>query len=299
MEVFLSWSKSRSEALAMLLREWLPEVIQQVKPWMSTEDLNKGQRWAVEIGERLDRGSQGVICVTRENMDSPWLNFEAGALAKSLDIGRVRPLLLDMRPSDVTGPLAQFQLTVARERDEMYKLASSLNSECEAPLSESRLRKAFDRAWPDFASELESIPLSEAPHVPKLRRDTDDVLAELLERVREIQRSVITPASGTFSRLSFRSLDAADIRAAWDEVLATVRSMSNRVWAVVREGTVVDVDGDTLVLAFRHSVHADMLEKSPEDLIAALEGVLGGTWQVRAVVSRARVAGVSQVPVTA
>jgi DNA polymerase III subunit gamma/tau len=76
-------------------------------------------------------------------------------------------------------------------------------------------------------------------------------------------------------------LDAAGVRRVWDEVLTQVARKSKRAAAVVREATVRDVDGDTLVLVFRHSVHANMLAASPERLLDALHEVLGGSWEIR------------------
>lgn len=290
MEVFVSWSGDRSHKLAGLLRDWLPQVIQQLRPWISTEDIRKGQRWAAEIGSKLNQGSQGVICLTPDSLGSPWLNFEAGALAKSLETGRVRPLLLDMRPSDIVGPLEQFQATVVRNKEDMYKLVASLNSVCNSPLAEAILQKAFDRAWPDFAGGLESIPSAESDH-PTTHRDTNDVLAELLERVRDVQRTVSLP--GLAKLVPTFKPSVGDVQGLWGMVLSEVRRKSQRAWAVIREGIIVAVmddplviDGHTLILAFRHSVHANLLAGSPgmSDLITTrLESLLGGRWWLETV----------------
>jgi DNA polymerase-3 subunit gamma/tau len=76
-------------------------------------------------------------------------------------------------------------------------------------------------------------------------------------------------------------LDAAAVRRVWDEILTTVRRQSQRAWAVVREATVREVERDTLVLVFKHTVHADMLTKSPDILTTSVTQVLGGSWQIR------------------
>lgn len=76
-------------------------------------------------------------------------------------------------------------------------------------------------------------------------------------------------------------IDATAVRRVWDEILTMVGRKSKRAAAVVREATVRDVEGDTLVLLFQHQVHADMLTSSPDLLLDAVYEVLGGRWQVR------------------
>jgi hypothetical protein len=186
MKVFISWSKPTSRQLAETLYRWLPEVIQQVQPWMSSEDIAKGQRWATEIGAKLGELGQGILCLTSDNLKEPWLNFEAGALAKALDDARVRPVLLDLQPSQITGPLAQFQATVVTDREDMSRLIASLNETCPASLDAARLKRAFDRNWDDLSARVDAI--LQAPERPKTApgRTPDDMIAELLDRVRLI-----------------------------------------------------------------------------------------------------------------
>lgn len=77
------------------------------------------------------------------------------------------------------------------------------------------------------------------------------------------------------------ALDAAGVRRAWDQILGMVGNRSKRAAAVVREATVREVDGDVLVLTFRHSVHATMLSASPDLLLEAIYETLGVRWQIR------------------
>lgn len=193
MKVFISWSKPASRQLGEILRDWLPEVIQQVDPWMSSEDIDKGQRWATEIGAKLGELSQGILCVTAQNVHEPWLNFEAGALSRSLDSARVRPVLLDLHPSEVTGPLAQLQGTVATDRADMFKLVRSLNAACSVPLDVVRLERSFSRNYDAFLERAQAAanPASEAVAVP--HRKPEDMIAEILEIVREMRRSDSQP----------------------------------------------------------------------------------------------------------
>ena len=109
MKVFISWSGSKSQHVVEALREWLPDVINSVEPFVSSEDIHAGARWQRELASQLDLSNFGIVCVTRENQAEPWLNFEAGALAKAVDVSRLIPLAIDLKPSDVELPLGEFQ----------------------------------------------------------------------------------------------------------------------------------------------------------------------------------------------
>src|SRR5262245_19790474 len=85
MKVFISWSGDISKAVASALRDWLPKVIQHVKPWMSEQDIPKGTRWLGYISEQLKEVKTGIICLTPDNQQNPWILFEAGALAKTVE----------------------------------------------------------------------------------------------------------------------------------------------------------------------------------------------------------------------
>ncbi len=82
MKVFISWSGDRSRVVAEALRDWLPNVIQALDPWIS-EDIAKGTKWLSKIDEELDKARVGIICSTMENCAATWIVFEASALAKS------------------------------------------------------------------------------------------------------------------------------------------------------------------------------------------------------------------------
>jgi hypothetical protein len=103
MGVFISRSgkNSISYKVAMLLRDWLPNVIQTVKPFLSAVDIDAGSQWTSQMFQALKETQVGIICVTRTNQAEPWINFEAGALAKAMESSRVCPLLIDVRPTDV------------------------------------------------------------------------------------------------------------------------------------------------------------------------------------------------------
>src|SRR3954447_9993168 len=159
MKVFISWSGPTSKSVAKVLYEWLPIVLQSVKPFMSSEEIEKGARWTSTIAKELEGTSYGLICVTPDNLRAPWLYFEAGALAKIIEQSRVAPLLFNVKPSDIQGPLAQFQTTNFK-REDFKRLIESMNSiDPDASLDAFRLGKAFNALWSQLDASINSIRL--------------------------------------------------------------------------------------------------------------------------------------------
>lgn len=155
MKIFISWSKSSSHAVALALKEWLEIVIQEVVPFVSSEDIAKGSRGRNTITKELEGTGEGIVCITRANLREPWLNFEAGALSKQAGEASVRTILLDLPPQDIEGPLADFQHTEIHDKQDVLKFLSSINDHCTRPLQQSVLEKVFENNWADLEAKID------------------------------------------------------------------------------------------------------------------------------------------------
>ena len=189
MKIFVSWSGETSKKLAEALHAWIPNVIQSVEPYMSSEDIRQGSRWFADISTHLEEARFGILCLTPENLEAPWLLFEAGALSKIVDASLVVPYLFNLSTSDLQGPLAQFQATRADEestREMLLDLNSTLGDQ---RLEESRLVLSFDHWWPELASAMGTIQSdSNGLASPREERDVHEILEEILEVVRQLSR---------------------------------------------------------------------------------------------------------------
>lgn len=191
MKVFLSWSGDLSHKVALELREWLPFVIQSVEPYVSSEDIDKGSRWSIDIAKELEDSSFGILCVTPQNIDAPWLNFEAGALSKAFTTSNVSPFLFGLKPSDLKkSPLLQFQSTLYDKKD-LLKLVLSINNALgKEKLDETKLKPTFDVWYEQLKSKLEPL-LKEANSKPTTKEDdnsqnnSNEAVEEILELTRE------------------------------------------------------------------------------------------------------------------
>lgn len=185
MKVFISWSGNNSKKLGETLRDWLPAVLQMVQPYFTPSDIEKGTRWNSEIAKELESSEVGILCVTRDNLHSDWVMFEAGALSKSLDKAHVCPVLFGIHNTDLAGPLKQFQ-TTEFDKEDFKKLVSVINNKlAENKLPAKVLNSVFEKWWPELKTKIDKI-------LKKLGQDdTEPIRTErgLLEEILELSRA--------------------------------------------------------------------------------------------------------------
>ena len=158
MKIFLSWSGKESQEVATAFRNWLPLVMQFTEPFMSNEDMKKGEPWSEELRNQLMNSRVGIIFVTEENRRAEWLAFEAGALLNGMGPGSVCPFLFNVDPSDIDGPLRQFQSTTFSRAD-IKRLLDTLNEHADESerLRGDMLEGAFDHLYRGLESKLKRL----------------------------------------------------------------------------------------------------------------------------------------------
>lgn len=163
MTVFLSWSGKVSQQVALVLRKWLPYMLHSIKPFMSTVDIRKGEKWSDDLTHELKGADYGIVCVTPFNMHKPWMNFESGALAH---LPTLMPFLFRVdRAALGHSPLSQFQLTEfgpddERNKTEFFRLIDGINDSVSEHdrLAPDVLTNNFDHWWSEVKKELDAIP---------------------------------------------------------------------------------------------------------------------------------------------
>jgi TIR domain len=212
--VFISWSGEPSRSIARALATWLSGLIQAVEPWMSDEEIGSGERWRDEIGTALDKTDFGIVCLTLANQRAPWLMFESGALAKHLRSARLIPLCIDLEPTDVSSPLSDWQARKLN-REDMWKVVQDINGATPKPLTPEVLTKLFDLMWPGFEQEVTKAK-EKTPEPQESRRSSEDMLQELVDRVRRIERTQEAEVrEASIQRLRDRLGDFRSSQTAW------------------------------------------------------------------------------------
>lgn len=154
MRVFISWSGARSSAIADALKTWLGALIPGLD-FFHSADIEKGRHWFPDLVGALESCGAGLFCLTPEAMRSPWMLFEAGAIANRSDHPSVFSYLYGV--TDVAGPFSHFQ-TTSHEKGDARHLAKAL-----ARLLGERAEKAaldsFEEAWPSFDRQVRQAAL--------------------------------------------------------------------------------------------------------------------------------------------
>jgi hypothetical protein len=187
--VFISFSGETSLGAAKALREWLPSVVQAAKPFMSESDVEKGTRGLQEITGALEAIKVGIVCLSPDNLGSPWLHYESGALSKSIGekTRLCTYLLCGLQPKDVSPPLSMFQHTTA-QKEETRQLVRTINRAVnEEPIADPTLDAVFQAMWPKLELVLGSIPQPGERSSP--RRSVEEMVAEILELTRAATNS--------------------------------------------------------------------------------------------------------------
>jgi hypothetical protein len=189
--IFVSWSGNRSKFFADKFYRFLGLVLPCMKRWMSSHDIESGTHWNDEVSKNLKICNTGIICVTNENKDKPWVLFEAGAVSKLYENSRVIPLLFDLKQTEIPSshPLATFQMQKV-EREEVFQLINDLNRRAVVPVEDSSIKSYFESYWDSFYEgikpEIESRDLGNkntSSHLSK--RSMEEILEDLVSGTRE------------------------------------------------------------------------------------------------------------------
>lgn len=184
--IFLSWSGDLSQQVALLLRDWVPNVVREATLWVSTEDIAKGSVWNAELNGVLAKCRMGVVVLTADNQTTPWVLFEAGCIFKAMEQARVCTLLCGLTPP-LTGPLGQFQATRIDKKDVQRLVRDIDNAVNEGP--NPRLAKWFDQFYPELESGFKKIMDDHKGPTPTKQPSQIELLGEILTGIRDLQRS--------------------------------------------------------------------------------------------------------------
>ena len=109
-KVFISWSGEQSRPGSLSpCTSGCHKAAQAANPSTSDKGNEAGALWDHILSSALEESNFGIVCLTARNLESRWLNFEAGALSKPVTQARVVPLLYGLTNNDLGLPLRPHQ----------------------------------------------------------------------------------------------------------------------------------------------------------------------------------------------
>jgi hypothetical protein len=250
MKVFISWSGPSEGKVAQALRDALHSMSTgSIEAFVSNVDIPRGERGIPMIEDELASTNYGIVVLSAENKDRPWINYEGGALATAFG-RRVATVLLDLRTAEVDTPLAVFQATIFSERQSVFELLSQIALIANPKAPPEALETLFDAQWDKIQESWEPDASTRTK-----RRTERDMLEEVVNGLRTLsknQRTLADTVVATFGHAPkiAQSGRTNSARGFADEVFGIVaRGTGGRVYVTtvhrLRSGWRVALDGES------------------------------------------------------
>lgn len=177
--IFISWSGEQSEEMAKILHDFMWQIfdIEKSDIFLSTEDLH-GSQWEQEIIDKAANAKVGIFCFTKENIESPWIFTELGAVNVQ---GWACPILCDMSIKY----FASKNLPILPNT--MYRTIISPKSQSNnSKMSIVTIRKKYKKLLTDLVLDvLDTNKKSKKRIFNKSWKNSDDVLMEKQQIIEE------------------------------------------------------------------------------------------------------------------
>jgi len=273
-DMFISWSGKRSHAVALALRTHLKLFFSTLEPFVSSEDIRKGQRWPIELGSKLDDCKFGIVILNNENKNEPWILFEAGALSKHVKDSSLYTLLTDgITPADLSGsPLSHFQATTTA-KDDVFKMVQAINHSVGSPHTKENLDLLFNNLWQSlcatfvppkvkFSLEKPAPTIIDIHHMLGQLMGTVDVIAKKIDG-NSPSSSVTTTMNDLVTKNTEEALDEELVKILWPTIKESLRNGDTKqknLYAVLSQAPNLEYSQGVLRLKFtENATHLHVL----------------------------------------
>lgn len=270
MRVFISWSGQASLVAAVAVKEFIDVVFAgTVTTFVSDQDISAGDRFNEVIAQGLEDAELGLLLVTPDNTRSPWLLFEAGALASRSFRGSAIPILLGLERAALEPPLSQFQNVLGVDRDGFLAICARIRES--ATINTRSFETLFEAQWPMLnASIRESLDL--LGQKTPAKRELGDMVEEILLAVTSLSLASEQDPSRPAATKSRRTITKfKDPESEPGKRILTALGATNGRWGARRLGTTGSI---TNLWAENHSPSLRQLEAALTEAVAISQSFL-------------------------
>lgn len=166
MNIFLSWSKSKSQEIALAIKSFLNGLFRdEINVWMSSESISYGSTSIPEINKALINSDKCIAIITSDNILSPWIMYETGAvLARNLvafpnkdNNEFIIPIIFENVDNKkfMGNPINQFQ-RLQYSKATLKRLVTQLNQETHTFSDIKTLETQFNLNWNILNKEIKN-----------------------------------------------------------------------------------------------------------------------------------------------
>jgi adenine/guanine phosphoribosyltransferase-like PRPP-binding protein len=156
-KVFISWSQSPSKEIASSLKNWLRTLMDDVNVWVSSEDIHLGQDWRKTLRDALETSNYAVLCVTPQNVDSPWIAMETGAIAMKSEQGFFAvPVLFGLEERDLPSHLSGFQ-SIGASKANLIRLANEIRNHVKSRTNSTVFERRLNLHTDELLADLTKL----------------------------------------------------------------------------------------------------------------------------------------------
>lgn len=195
MNIFISWSGEKSLFYAEELKKLIEGCIQAASVFCSSQDIHNGDNWVRVLFEELSSSKYGIICVDKENINSQWINFEAGAIANKLE-NKMTAFLIDLNASDINPPLSLYQAT-RNDKNSILNLIYSINETLEKKVDTNIIKSTFEHYYSIFEENINSRKFISSSREEITNKDIKSILEnsnktlEYIKRIEAVMPSLV------------------------------------------------------------------------------------------------------------
>ncbi|MCI5641016.1 MAG: toll/interleukin-1 receptor domain-containing protein [Lachnospiraceae bacterium] len=145
-DVFISWSGEKANKYAEFLENILEQVFDKRANIFYSGNIEAGAVWLEKINQALNESKVGIIVLTKDNVNKPWINFEAGAIFKADRTKTlIIPICVDISHEDLERhPLSFFHSRYYFTWESIIQLFELLNCQLGWQYKMINLRKIRD-----------------------------------------------------------------------------------------------------------------------------------------------------------
>jgi hypothetical protein len=131
-------------------------MLYDVSTFMSQESIPSGSDWATVLARELQGSIFTIVCLTPQNLSSPWLLYEAGALTREPEQRLCALLLGGVTVQDIPGPLSRYQHRTW-SRDQFEVLMRDIRAILAEPPTEKEFDASLKQHWPEISTRYDEL----------------------------------------------------------------------------------------------------------------------------------------------